>query len=158
MTNLLKDFNESKIQEIFKNEDLDTSRVNYSEVVEKLEKFDSKQWAFFKFLGCDLEDVDSISEMEIDTDEIEYNGQYYLILTDDEADSRWEQELDWYLEECIYPELPENMRYYFDDEKWKRDARYDGRGNAISHYDGCEYCEHVDFEDGESDEIYIYKM
>jgi hypothetical protein len=42
------------------------------------------------------------------------------------------------LEECVYPELPDNMRGYFDDTAWKRDARMDGRGHAISRYDGNE--------------------
>ena len=43
-----------------------------------------------------------------------------------------------YIEECILPELPENMQNYFDEEAWKRDARIDGRGHAISRYDGNE--------------------
>ena len=39
-----------------------------------------------------------------------------LILDENEADDRWEQELDSYIEECIYPELPENLQNYFDDD------------------------------------------
>ena len=69
----------------------------------------------------------------IDTD----SGEF-IIGTDNEADWAWEQELDYYLEEIIYPELPENMASYFDDEAWKRDARFDGRGHALSSYDGNE--------------------
>lgn len=155
---MLKDFNIETVKNIFQNKDLDTSGVDFSEVVEKLENFDAKQWAIFKFLGNDLENVEEISNLDIDTDEIEINGNYYLVLTEDEADSRWEEELDYYLDECVYPELPNNLKYYFDEEKWKRAARFDGRGNAISRYDGVENCEEVVFEDGESVWLNIYKM
>ena len=65
------------------------------------------------------------------------NGEY-AIGTENDADDAWEQSLDSYLEECIYPELPESMVSYFDDEAWKRDARYDGRGHSLSSYDGNE--------------------
>jgi hypothetical protein len=65
------------------------------------------------------------------------------VLDDSEADDRWEESLDNYLQECIYPELTGNLQNYFDDEKWKRDARYDGRGHSLSSYDGCENEEEV---------------
>jgi hypothetical protein len=70
---------------------------------------------------------------------LEYGQQEYMVLTDDEANDRWEESLDSYIEECIIPELPEHLKYYFDDEAWKRDARYDGRGHCLSSYDGCEH-------------------
>ena len=81
-----------------------------------------------------------------------YNEDYY-VLTDEEADIKEDEQLNNYLEECIYPELPENLRDYFDDEKWKRDARIDGRGHIISTYDGCEYEETV-----EGTTYYIYRV
>jgi hypothetical protein len=62
----------------------------------------------------------------------------FAIGTEDEADDAWEDALDAYLEDCIYPELPRSIQNYFDSEKWKRDARYDGRGHCLSSYDGCE--------------------
>jgi len=68
----------------------------------------------------------------------------YEVYTDEEADEKWEEALDNYLDECVYPELPENMRFYFDDEKWKMDARFDGRGHSLSRYDGVENYEEVD--------------
>ena len=71
----------------------------------------------------------------------DYQDDYthnYMILTDDEADEKWEESLDSYLDECVYPELPETTKRYFDDEAWKRDARYDGRGHSLSTYDGNE--------------------
>jgi len=34
--------------------------------------------------------------------------------------------------------MPKFTQFYFDDEKWKNDARMDGRGHSLSSYDGCE--------------------
>jgi hypothetical protein len=62
----------------------------------------------------------------------------YAICTEEEADEAWEESLDSYLEDCIYPDLPGNLKFYFDDEKWKNDAHFDGRGHALSSYDGYE--------------------
>ena len=63
----------------------------------------------------------------------------YSVLTDDEANEIWEACLDSYLDDCILPKLPEFARSYFDEEAWKRDARYDGRGYSINSYDGDEH-------------------
>lgn len=82
-------------------------------------------------------------------DESEYydHGQYELrVLTDEEADDAWEESLDNYIEECIYPEMPDHLQNYFDETKWKQDAKYDGRGHSLSSYDGCEFEQQVDGE------------
>lgn len=86
-------------------------------------------------LECDVDDLEVSS---YDDQIIENGGEEYLVVTDDEADELWEQSLDNYLEECIYPELPDSMKGYFDDNAWKRDARYDGRAHSLSTYDGDE--------------------
>lgn len=63
----------------------------------------------------------------------------YAVGTDEEADEAREQSLDSYLDDCgILDSIPENLRNYFDREAWKRDARFDGRGHALSSYDGDE--------------------
>lgn len=62
----------------------------------------------------------------------------YAIGTNEDCDEAWDQSLDSYLEECVCPELPARLVNYFDDEKWKRDARCDGRGHSLSSYDGYE--------------------
>lgn len=75
-----------------------------------------------------------------------YEGDYsidYLVLTDDEADDKWEEYLDNYIEDCILPELPKQYANFFDTEKWKDVAKYDGRGHSLSSYDGNEYEEEV---------------
>lgn len=98
----------------------------------------------------------SISELEVssyDDKIIEYGSEEYLVVTDDEADELWENELDNYLEEIIYPELPEHICRYFDSEAWKSDARYDGRASSLGRYDGNE--DSVIYEDIE---LYIYRQ
>jgi hypothetical protein len=65
-------------------------------------------------------------------------GVDYLFGTDDEMDEQWEIELDNYLQEIIYPELSGHLQNYFDDEAWKRDAKYDGRAHSLNRYDGGE--------------------
>lgn len=96
------------------------------------------------FCANNLTEVDEYNENDYDYD--------YLVLTDEEADEKWEESLDNYLEECIYPELEGNLKNYFDDEKWKKDARYDGRGHSLSGYDGNENEETV-----EGITFYIYR-
>jgi len=66
------------------------------------------------------------------------DGAEYAVGTDGEADDAWDQSLDSYLDECIYPELKGMLANYFDSEKWKRDAKHDGRGHSLSSYDGNE--------------------
>lgn len=78
-----------------------------------------------------------------DRNVFEYYGQEYYVLTDDEADDMVDRRLDDYLEELVYPEIPEHLRGYFDDEAWKEDAKTDGRGHTLSSYDGYEYEETV---------------
>ena len=95
-------------------------------------------------------DPSEVNETKYGTFEAE--GGEYMVLTDAEADEKWEESLDNYLEECVYQELPENFRCYFDDEKWKRDAKMDGRGHSLSGYDGEEHEETINGED-----FYIYR-
>ena len=84
------------------------------------------------FKVCDLDEV------EIDGCRITVQGVDYLFGTDDEMDDLWEDELNNYLEECVYFDLPEISRRYFDVEGWKVDARMDGRGHSLGRYDGRE--------------------
>ena len=107
--------------------------------------------ALAQLLDCKKSEI---TQSNYDENTFEYGSEEYLVVTDEEADELWEQDLDNYLEECIYPLLPDNMVNYFDDEKWKRDARYDGRGHSLNRYDGAEYIEEVKAKDGEVIETY----
>lgn len=62
----------------------------------------------------------------------------YLVVTDGEADTLWDEDLENYLDECILPEVPELSQRYFDREAWKKDARSDGRAHSLDRYDGDE--------------------
>lgn len=87
------------------------------------------------------------------TDEEADDGEY-MILDNDEADELWDQDLQNYLDECVLPELPENARAYFNEEKWKDAARGDGRAHSLGRYDGQERVE----DDQETGRWYIYRV
>jgi len=77
-------------------------------------------------------------------------GREYAVLTDSEADRAVDESLDSYIDDCVLPELPESLRFYFDSELFKRDAILsDGRGHCLSTYDGNE---------GEAGEFYVYRI
>ena len=81
----------------------------------------------------------------------------YRILTDFEADKAWEESLENYIEECILPEIPELARNYFDSERWIEDAKIDGRGQNLAHYDGNENEETFTLN-GDELTYYIYRI
>ena len=105
----------------------------------------TKEQALANFLELTLEEV---SETTYSSDNFDADGAEYMVLTDNEADVAWEESLDSYLEEYVISELHESMVHYFDREAWKRDARFDGRGHSLNHYDGTEE---------EQDGNYIYR-
>lgn len=80
----------------------------------------------------------------------------YMVLTDDEADTKWDEYLDNYLDDCVLPELPESQHVYFDSEKWKEDAKVDGRGHCLNRYDGSENEVEIECEEGATT-FYIYR-
>ena len=104
--------------------------------------------ALAQFLFCKKSEV-----VHLYDNTFEAEGGEYIVVTDEEADDLWEQELDNYLEECIYPELTGNLANYFDDEKWKRDAKFDGRGHSLARYDG-----HENEETVKDETYYIYRV
>lgn len=108
--------------------------------------------SFEHFCNSECEEVEELEEEDYTVD--------YIVLTDEEADDKWEESLDNYIEECIQPEIDKlsenagNLSYYitFDEETWKRDARMDGRGHSLSTYDGNENEETI-----ENTTFYIYR-
>ncbi len=87
-------------------------------------------------LELSINEIEDIEEN--DNNQWTVQGVDYLAGTDDEMDEAWDEELENYIDECILPDVPENVRMYFDNEKWKDDARMDGRGHALNRYDGGE--------------------
>jgi hypothetical protein len=80
-------------------------------------------------------DVDcAIEATKYDDCTLEAGGNEYLVLDEDEKESRWDDCLENYLDECV--EGADGP--YFDREAWKRDARMDGAGHVLSSYDGSE--------------------
>jgi hypothetical protein len=105
---------------------------------------EDKKIALAKHLECSPDELTEESNDHYGMVIYSLGSQEYSVGTDDEADSAWDQELDNYIEECIEPEVEKvavgNLSAYikFDSEMWKRDARMDGRGHALSRYDGDE--------------------
>ncbi len=103
------------------------------------------------------EDADTIQVSTYDENLFEIGSREFLVVTDEEADELWDADLKNYLEECIYPELPKSMRFYFDDEAWIRDAKMDGRGHSLNRYDGNEDEISIETEEGDYT-FYIYRQ
>ena len=103
----------------------------------KLDDFDEpeKVEALAELLECHFSIIEENGD---DTGIFSAEGKDYLVLTDDEADDMQDQELESYLNDCIYPELPDGMQSYFNEEAWKRDAKMDGRGHSLNRQDGSE--------------------
>jgi len=95
---------------------------------------DDKIIALAKFLEVEYDDIIE----NIDT--YSYGNKEYLVLDYDEAEERYDEYLDSYIEEIVLPEIPQHYHYYFDEESWKRDARINGeKASALASYDGNEY-------------------
>ena len=136
----------------FNNEDffILNSEKAYEVTIESAEEA-HKEWEQETENGLSFEEF--CEEQLAEVEEIgEYEGDY-LICTDDEAQDRFVQCLQDYIDDCIMPTIPESLRYYFDDEKWMRDAEIDGRGHTLASYDGEENEVIVDEET-----FYIYRI
>jgi hypothetical protein len=64
------------------------------------------------------------------------DGKEYLVLDEDEVESRIDDCLDNLLDDTGCVEGADSP--YFDRERWKKDARMDGAGHIIGSYDGNE--------------------
>lgn len=132
----------------------DTLQKSATEFLESEEE--DEKIALARFLEVEAKDLDEIEENSYDSYGLKtfsYGGNDYAVGNDSDCDDAWDQALDSYIEECLLPEIKDdNLRNYFDFEKWKRDARYDGRGHSLSSYDGNENEEEVD-----GTIYYIYK-
>ena len=109
--------------------------------------FDEPEKAFVAAVhhGSTLEDsTDKDSDYIVEqTDEhFLVDGDELWILNDGEADAYEDKALDSYIDDCL--DIPDNLRFYFDVEKWKDDAKIDGRGHIINSWDGSEWEYEID--------------
>ncbi len=81
------------------------------------------------------------------------NGEEFMVLTDEESDDMWDEQMDNYIDDCILDQMPTNLRSYFDYERFKKDESYSGRGALLSGYDGIENEVEVN-----GDDYYIYRI
>lgn len=101
----------------------------------------------------EISNSEAIQDIKNDYDNTyTYGNKKYLVLTDDEADDYFDEYLDRHIDDVILPEIPEYLRYYFDDELWKRDVKMVERGSFLSTYNGEEHYETVN-----DLEYYIYR-
>lgn len=85
-------------------------------------------------LGAFLETWDV--EEGYDDQHFDAQGAEYMVLDDSEADAAEDEYLDQLLDDEGVVEGASSP--YFDREAWKRDAKIDGRGHSLAHYDGNE--------------------
>lgn len=115
--------------------------------MENLTEYTDQVLALAQYLSIDP------SEVTENSYDYEAEGAEYLVLDDSEADEKWDEYMDSYIDECILDQLPDQYRQYFDYEKFKKDASYDGRGHSLASYDGCENEEQVN-----GTTYYIYRI
>ena len=134
---------ESVLDSIEEIEEENSERQVEETDIDLFEDFDEPETALALALMLELS-ISDIEDIQEDGDNRWcVQGVDYLCGTDDEMDVLWDEDLDNYLEECVYPELPDNMRNYFDDDAWKRDAKMDGRAHSLNRYDGDELSESI---------------
>lgn len=150
---------------MIKNFDLEAFKKDCAEfeldadsLLEKMENWDSKQWALFEHVGESANYVEDINDLDIDDSEINFDGEELLILTDNEADYRADLDLDSLIEEVVYNEIPEIYQRFFDEEAYKNECLSYGRGQVISGYDGLENQHIIEYDDDSREFIYIYRV
>ena len=136
-----KEYYDTEIKEWLKalNEDeelFEREKTTYDELVDTLERWDEKQWALFAYKGFDPCYISDISDLNIFRDQEKLDGEYYLVLDDDEAD----QKLEEYLEELVEEQLGKDMfRSLYNYIDFQRMARDEDRGSHLDCYDGTEW-------------------
>jgi hypothetical protein len=123
------------------------------EIDPKDSEFDDKVIALAAHLGCSLESI-SVVRLSDDTYESDDEPGEYRVLTDSEADSAFKEYQESYVKDCILPDCPAAIRYYFDTDRYARDVRTsDGRGPSLAS------CDSEENEEKVGDERYfIYRV
>lgn len=112
-------------------------------VWEGVENEESEKWSEWCIAHEDSDEDSTFEEWlkengtEVELEDYDENGDW-LVCTDSEADEKWDEDLDNFIDECVLPEIPKAYRNYFDDEGFKQDCKIDGRGHSLARYDGHE--------------------
>ena len=77
----------------------------------------------------------------------------FLVLDENEADDRFEQSIENYVNDCVLSEIPKPYHRYFNLEEFTDDCKAVGRGHTIASYDGEENEEEVN-----GTTYYIYRI
>ncbi len=118
------------------------SALAQAEELGLIEEYDDEIYALAEHLECNPGEISEASYGA----SYDCGNQSYLVVSDETADELEDEALDSYINDCM--EMDDNVRMYFDDEKWKSDARMDGRDHCLALYDGAEE---------ESQGFYIYR-
>jgi hypothetical protein len=98
----------------------------------------SRLKALAKFLELDSGDKACISTSAYDPCVLQFDGAKYLVLTDEEAEQRFDEAIRDFIEDCFEStlfelmEIPKNIRDYFDEERFIHDVKANGRGPYLS--------------------------
>ena len=99
---------------------------------------------YVKNLNYSLEEVESLNFSpctlsQYGFKEISASGEVlktFRVLTFEETEEAFEEALENYLDNVIWPELTDFQQQYFDCEKWKHDQRVGGaKGDFLAHHD-----------------------
>jgi hypothetical protein len=142
----------TKLQNVMDSDDYTDELVSneLNRIYDESGEVDDRRLAAFLLFKHSQGDVIRPDDVEIakyDDFVLSYGREDYLVLTDSDADDRWDESLDSYIDGCM--EIPEHIMPYFDREAWKSDARHDGRGHCLASYDGDEH---------ESRDYFIYRV
>jgi hypothetical protein len=124
------------IETIEREEEEKAERLVTAEDIDLFNDFTESETALALALmmGLNINEIEDITE-----DGNNYwtvQGVSYLAGTDEEMDQAWDESLDSYIDECM--EIPEHIERYFDRDAYKEDAKMDGRGHSLNHWNGGE--------------------
>ena len=82
-----------------------------------------------------IEDIEELTYDFYGAPIFEIEGEEYAVIPASDIEYVFHQYADSIIDDVVIPELPENLRGYFDYEKFERDMSFDGYGQ-MSNYDG----------------------
>lgn len=101
--------------------------------------------ALAQHLDLTLRELLIDNELEVDADDITftYGRNEYKVMTDDEAEDAFDEYLEQFLAEIVYPEIPECYHIYFDEKSWKEDEKVNQSRGRLAWSDDNEHEKYV---------------